>query len=245
MSDDGKYYQSSTLLSECDDDDRRGFVKKVYAILATQLTATFGCVAMVKFNDEMNASLADPENSTAMAMFITTLVLALVLQCAIICCKNVARAVPCNFITLSLFTACWAYIISFICAQYDKDVVLMSSVSTAAITISLTLYAMFTKTDFTQLCGPFVCFALLMIFTVQMLLSILSLFIFSWTDTWIPFAAGFCVIIYGLFLIIDTQLIVGGGRHELSIDDYVIGALVLYLDIIYIFLELLKIFGNR
>ena len=78
-----------------------------------------------------------------------------------------------------------------------------------------------------------------------MLLSLLSLFIFSWTDTWIPFAAGFCVIIYGLFLIIDTQLIVGGGRHELSIDDYVIGALVLYLDIIYIFIELLRIFGSR
>ena len=170
MSDDGKYYQSNTLLSECDDDDRRGFVKKVYAILATQLTATFGCVAMVKFNEDMNASLNmdDPENvnGVAFAMFITCMILALVLQCAIICCKSVARAVPCNFITLSLFTACWAYIISFICAQYEKDIVLMASVSTAAITISLTLYAMFTKTDFTQLCGPFVCFALLMIFTV-------------------------------------------------------------------------------
>ena len=69
--------------------------------------------------------------------------------------------------------------------------------------------------------------------------------VYSYTANWYPFAAGFGVIIGGLFLLIDTQLIVGGRRHELSIDDYVVGALILYLDIIYIFLELLKLFGNR
>lgn len=71
------------------------------------------------------------------------------------------------------------------------------------------------------------------------------MYIFSFTQNWIPFAAGFMVIIYGLFLLIDTQLIIGGGRHELSIDDYVIGAMFLYIDIVMIFLELLKIFGGR
>ena len=53
------------------------------------------------------------------------------------------------------------------------------------------------------------------------------------------------MIIGGLFLLIDTQLIVGGKRHELSIDDYVIGALILYMDIIYIFVYMLKLLGNR
>ena len=239
MTHDNKFYQCTTLLSECDNQDRRGFVKKVYAILATQLTFTFGCATMVKLNDEMNDSLRDDENTTAIAILITCIVLSLVFLCTIDGSKSVVRVVPCNFIALSLFTVCWAYIISFICAQCDKEVVLMTSVSTAAITISLTLYAMFTKTDFTKLCGPFVCYALLMIFTVQMLLSWLSLFVFSWTGAWIPFTAGFCVIIYGLFLIIDTQRIVGGGRHELSIDDYIIGAMYLYLNILYLPIDLL------
>ena len=99
---------------------------------------------------------------------------------------------------------------------------------------------MFIKTDFTRLCGTFVCFSLLMIFTVQMLLSWLSLFIISWTETWIPFYAGFFVIIIGLLLIIDTQRIVGGGHHELSIDDHVIGALYLYHDLIFLVIYLLK-----
>ncbi|CAF1426994.1 unnamed protein product, partial [Rotaria sordida] len=39
-----------------------------------------------------------------------------------------------------------------------------------------------------------------------------------------------------LFLAVDTQLIMGGKRHEISAEDYVFASLVLYIDIIYIFL---------
>ena len=49
------------------------------------------------------------------------------------------------------------------------------------------------------------------------------------------------IIFYGAYLIYDTQLIVGGRRRELTLDDYVIGALILYLDIIKIILKLLEL----
>ena len=78
-----------------------------------------------------------------------------------------------------------------------------------------------------------------------MLLGCISMLVFSYTATWYPFVAGFCVVLGGFFLLIDTQRIVGGRHHELSIDDYVIGALVLYMDIIYIFIYMLKLLGNR
>jgi FtsH-binding integral membrane protein len=51
--------------------------------------------------------------------------------------------------------------------------------------------------------------------------------------------------LFGIYLIIDTQLIIGGKRLELSLDDYVIGALILYMDIIQIFLYLLQMMGRR
>jgi len=35
------------------------------------------------------------------------------------------------------------------------------------------------------------------------------------------------VIIYGIYLLIDTQMIAGGKKYELSYDDYIIGALVI------------------
>jgi len=77
------------------------------------------------------------------------------------------------------------------------------------------------------------------------MLSIISMIIYDYTSTYVPLVAGFIVILYGLFLIIDTQLIVGGKKHEMSIDDYIVGALILYIDIITIFLYLLEIFGGR
>ena len=39
------------------DEDRRGFVKKVYGILATQLTLTFGWTAVVVSSKDLQASM--------------------------------------------------------------------------------------------------------------------------------------------------------------------------------------------
>mmetsp|Transcript_1254 Transcript_1254/g.1669 ORF Transcript_1254/g.1669 Transcript_1254/m.1669 type:complete len:198 (+) Transcript_1254:190-783(+) len=196
-------------------------------------------------NDDMRYNLQDPDNTAALAMVIVCSIVAIVVECMLLCCKANARKVPINYILLAIFTGCWAFIMTWICAQYDKTTVLSAALYTAVITVVLSLYACFTKADFTKLCGRWTIFALLLIITVQLMLSIISMLIFDYTDTWVPLAAGFCVILYGLFLIIDTQLIIGGKRHELSIDDYVVGALILYIDIIMIFLELLKIFGGR
>ena len=51
--------------------------------------------------------------------------------------------------------------------------------------------------------------------------------------------------IYTVYLLIDTQLIVGGGKHQIQMDDYVMGAAMLYLDIINLFLQILKILGKK
>jgi len=53
-----------------------------------------------------------------------------------------------------------------------------------------------------------------------------------------------CVCLYGLFLLCDTKLIIDG-RHGLSIDDYIAGAMLIYSDIIMIFIYMLRIFGRK
>ena len=45
------------LLEHADNDDRLGFVKKVYAILSTQLIITFGFVTLVKMNEGLDRAL--------------------------------------------------------------------------------------------------------------------------------------------------------------------------------------------
>ena len=53
------------------------------------------------------------------------------------------------------------------------------------------------------------------------------------------------VMLFGFYLIVDTQMIMGGKNVELSIDEYILAAMMLYIDIIQIFLYLLRFLGGR
>jgi FtsH-binding integral membrane protein len=46
-------------------------------------------------------------------------------------------------------------------------------------------------------------------------------------------------------LAVDTQLIMGGKRHEISAEDHVFASIMLYLDVVYIFIFILQLLGQR
>lgn len=54
-------------------------------------------------------------------------------------------------------------------------------------------------------------------------------------------------LLFSVYLVYDTQLLIGGEHHKYSIspEDYVFAALTLYLDIIQLFLMILQILGSR
>ncbi len=155
----------------------------------------------------------------------------------IICYKQLARSVPLNYILLFIFCISLSYLVSGICATYDPNIVLMAAVMTVGITMALTLYAMTTKTDFTT-CGG-------ILFMLIMALILFGLFaLFFNVKILYTFYCTLGVIVYGLYLIMDTQLIMGGKTHQISMDDYILGAFILFIDIIMIFLYLLRLFGG-
>ena len=95
----------------------------------------------------------------------------------------------------------------------------------------MTLYAFTTKVDFNIMRGMIFVFAMAI-----MWFFILSLCFGYWMTTlWSCIA----VCLYGLFLLCDTQLIIKKGRHGLSIDDYIAGAMLIYSDIIMIFIYMI------
>ena len=59
--------------------------------------------------------------------------------------------------------------------------------------------------------------------------------------------AGCGTLLFSFYIVYDTQLIVGGKHNAIrfSIDDYVFAALNLYMDIINLFIMLLRLFGER
>ena len=51
--------------------------------------------------------------------------------------------------------------------------------------------------------------------------------------------------LFSLYLIHDTQLIIGNKTMKLSEDDYILAVINLYLDIIILFIDILSLFGDR
>ena len=125
--------------------------------------------------------------------------------------------------------------------RYSSNVILLATVLTAVMVIVLTLYAYNTETDFTM-CGGFLLVASVVLVVAVLLNMFLHL---KWLHVVISV---FTIMLYSVFLIFDTQLIVGG-KHEraaqLSIDDYIMGAVLLYTDIIVLFTEVLKAIGSE
>lgn len=58
-------------------------------------------------------------------------------------------------------------------------------------------------------------------------------------------AAAICSVVYSVYILIDTQQILGGKKREVALDDYVMGAVILYVDIIGLFLKLLQLLGKK
>ena len=52
------------------------------------------------------------------------------------------------------------------------------------------------------------------------------------------------IMLLSIYIIIDIQLITGKYAYKYSIDDYVMAAMVLYMDVTRMFLEILMLFGR-
>jgi len=210
---------------------RLGFVRKVYGILSVQLIFTGAMCAL-----SMQTSFGTFQLNN-LALFWVCWAMTLVVMIALFCFLNLARAVPTNYILLAIFTACEAYLVSCVTTLYDPKLVVMAAVMTAAMTCALTFYACTTKTDITMYGGA--------LWIAGCGLFLLTIFGWFFPENGI-FNILICIAaicLYGLYLIYDTQLIMGGKKYSLSMDDYIIGALMLYVDIIMLFLRILQLLG--
>ena len=216
---------------------RLGFIRKVYGILSMQLLITSILVTST-FNESMRQFYLNK-----IAIFFICVVVAFILGIILICFKNIARKVPTNYILLSIWTFCESYMVAVCAATYDPTTVFIAAALTTAVTLSITLYACTTKTDFT-FCGG-------MLFAGSCLMFVMGLFMlfFGISSKAFPmmniFYCGCGVLLYSVYLIYDTQLTMGKFGSEYSIDDYVLAAMMIYIDIIQIFLYILRMLGNR
>lgn len=175
-------------------------------------------------------------------LYYISLVIVIAVTVGMMCFYKKARAFPLNYILLAVYTVFHSYLIAAITMQYKQNTVVGAMVLTLGMFISLTAYACFTKTDMTK-CGGFIWTSVMMVFLFFILIFVFNPFRSKW---W--YLALCCVLIalISMYIIYDTQIIVGGKhrRYALEVDDYCIGALILYSDILMLFLYVLQLMGG-
>lgn len=211
---------------------RNQFIRKVYGIVAAQLMFTFGVALMLNLWDETKSWL----KTDGWWMIILGSVLVLVGYCALACVTDLAKKVPANYILLSVMTVGFAITMAYAGATAGTNTFLIALGMTLMLVVALTLFAFQTRFDFTG-CGPFVLVLLLVLLLFGVISAVVRNNIFR-----IVYAS-IGVMVFGFYLVYDTQVIVGGKHRssKYSIDDYVFGAISLYIDVINLFTHLLSL----
>ncbi|XP_039261199.2 protein lifeguard 2-like isoform X2 [Styela clava] len=224
----------STRQSFDDKNIRRQFIRRVFIILGLQLLVTFGIVCIFTLIDDVKVWVeANP------GMYWASYGVFLVLYIVLVCVESVRRKHPHNLIMLGLFTLALSYMTGTIAAYYSTQSVMIALGVTVVVCVTVILFSMQTKFDFTKCSG--VLFVLCM---VLFLFGFITIFTY-WRSWYLQVVYG-CLgaLVFTLFLAFDTQLVMGGKKHELEPEEYVYGALTLYIDVVYIFLFILSIFGG-
>lgn len=197
-----------------------------------QLLITFGIVALFTFNEPTQKWVRQhPE------LFWISFGVLLVTMISMACCEGVRRKAPMNFIFLGLFTLAQSFIMGVSASRFGAVEVMMAAGITAAVCLGLTLFAFQTKWDFTVMGG-----VLMVAMIILLLFGIVAIFIPGKTIQMIYASCG--VFLFSIYLIYDTQMMMGG-KHKYSIspEEYIFAALNLYLDIVQIFMYILTIIG--
>lgn len=220
---------------------RMAFIRKVYLILMTQLAFTFTIVCVFSFVQPIKVWMRSGANQ---AVYWASYAVFLVTYIILVCIPKVRRQVPYNYITLAIFTLALTYMTATLSSFHSTYIVLVAIGITAAVCLAISLFAIQTKIDFTM-CGGLL-FALcmvLMLFGISVLICYLITGNSFQTYVMQCVYGGIAALVFSLFLAYDTQMLIGGRKYQLSEEEYVYGALQLYMDIVYLFIIILSLFG--
>lgn len=145
------------------------------------------------------------------------------------------KSYPTNLLFLTGFTLLEAYSVSVIVSFYKSSIVLNAVFLTGGIFIFLTLFACQTKYDFTS-------------WMPYLFGGLWGLILFGFMAAFLPYSStgeliygGLAALIFSGYILVDTQLVI---RHH-HVEEEIAAAISLYLDILNLFLAILRILNSQ
>lgn len=228
---------------------RMRFVKKVYSILLIQLLVTTGIVALVILSPIRGLMCRSSDfnekcvhTGSAMIFYIVGYVIFIISYFAIACCERVRKKSPGNIIAITIFTLALSVMVAMICLFHDVIWVLQAMGITTALCLGITLFAFQTKIDFTGI-GPYLFVACWCLFIFGIMAMIFAGSGETGRIIHLVYSS-LMALLFSLFLIYDTQRIMGGKKHSISPEEHIWASIEIYIDVVYIFLAILGIGGR-
>lgn len=165
---------------------------------------------------------------------ITCLVIGFILMIVIFCGRKTVKEVPLNYILLFAFTFVWSWMVAGLVAYFKPESVLACAVLVCFMFIALTLFACCSKASTLNVCGAIGCVIGICLWPA----------IFFW---WMfPSNLGYIAlyllitVLTCIYIVFDTRAIC----EQFDVDEYIIASLILYVDIIQLFMLVLSLCGS-
>ncbi|KAG5638323.1 hypothetical protein H0H81_000741 [Sphagnurus paluster] len=215
LPDDFKY---GTTVSDSSPEIRNAFIRKVYTILLCQILAT----VIVGGGISQSPSTLFWVQTHIWAFYVP--LFGTLINLGVLYWKRHSH--PLNFVLLTTFTLMEAFTLGIVVAFYENKIVLQALFADPHTSLS--------QYDFSGM-GPFLFGALI----AMVMAGFVQIFIPFGKTMDLVFAFGGCLLFSG-YIVYDTYMI----NAKLSPDEFIMGAISLYLDFINLFLNILRLLNN-
>ncbi len=221
------YRKFGENVADCSIGLRHAFIRKVYTILFGQLMLTSVVSAVFMFATPVRNWIQSNTWMIWVSLIGSLVFLGLSFW--------KSRQYPLNIAFVTCFTLFEAYTVGVITSFYEQKIVLEALLITAVIFAGLTLFSFQTKYDFTG-------------FAPYLFGGLWLLIGFGFVAMFFPASSGMelaysiiATIIFSGYIIVDTQMIIKHYHYE----EEVAASISLYLDIINLFLNILRILNSQ
>lgn len=209
---------------------RVGFIRKVYGILSIQLLLTTAVSYLCTIEKYGIRQFVVHNAWLFLPVTLVSIVLLIALQCN-------QKRYPVNMILLVAWTLCFSLSIGLICAIYmskgQGEIVYEAAGITMATFLGLTIFTFKSKYNFSWMGG--ILFTLLWGMTLSSLMAMLFGFTLGIVYSY------FGAVLFSGFILFDTHRLL----KQLDYDEYIEASIQLYLDIVNLFLFILRILSKK
>ncbi|KAM4727598.1 protein lifeguard 1 [Anableps anableps] len=210
-----------------DETVRRGFVRKVFGILTLQMLFTFSVVCVFTFSSVVKKAV-----QTNLWAYLSSFIIFAVVAIALSFCRSFSRRHPWNLVGLVIVTLSLSYMVGTVASFHNTTAVVITMAVTLVISVAIIIFSAQTRYDFT------IYYGVLLILAVDVVMfGFFCTFYYSHVASIAYGCLG--ALLYSLFLMVDCQLMMGKMSYRLNPEEYINAALMIYLDIVLIFLYLL------